>query len=162
MRSLFHGSLLPNVASVLMILFIGWFVYEAAWPFRTIEFAKGALPLPMVTDTVETGSVAALTMTYCKYTSAPASIARQIRYDSGQVITLPEIKGFSNALDAANGPLCQQVISASTSIPDGAPTGRAKIRLLYRYPVSLLQIRDVYVETTEFPIVPKKELTPAS
>lgn len=151
----FRVSLLPNIAAILLFLFIGWFSYEAFWPFRTIEFAPGTTPLVMVSDKVEVGSVAAFKMNYCKYTNAPASIARQIHYENGTVVTLSEIRGFSSKLNAQTGPICQEIISASTVIPDGAPTGFAKIRLLYRYPVSMLQVQDIYAETKVFEVVPK-------
>lgn len=154
----FKVSLLPNLAAILLFFFIGWFAYEAFWPFRTIEFTSGSTPLAMVSDKVEIGSAAAFRMNYCKYTNAPASIARQIRYENGYVVTLPEIKGFSNKLSSQTGALCQEIVSASTVIPDGVPTGYAKIRLLYRYPVSILQIEDVYVETKVFEVVPKGSL----
>jgi hypothetical protein len=138
---------LRNTAALLGIVVGVTLLYMILWPFRTLE--PRVQPYHILTPVVHQGELVIYEANYCKYTTAPALVVRNLESTTGTVIGLP-----TTSTNLPTG--CHIAQSATTVVPTTAPPGTYKIRLTITYRVNALRDITVNLTTDYFNVIKEK------
>lgn len=118
------------------ILFL-WF-----WPFGPAIVYKNS-PFPVVTRELYVGDVLSYRVSYCRYTSEPVLLVRELI--DGVIYTLPPIiSKFPQG--------CHDVTVARTVIPP-LPEGQYTLSLVGRYKINALRWQTIEASTAPFQVL---------
>lgn len=138
---------LPNVASVMTLIFSGLILYLMFFPIKVVEVYNN--PLPMTKSVFEPGEIISYNIKFCRSQTGYTSIIRKLVYeDKAQVRSFSALSSLSTKSDHCP----ETVTSLSTNLPTDSPCGRAHLELLYLDRPTILQVGETQVRTQTFQI----------
>lgn len=125
---------------------IGWGLYEAFWPMRTIEII-GNDKILNPGKQVRPGEALLYQITYCKYTDKQATVTRTLK---GGLTNYP-LPDSTNNIPVG----CHTAVVRNTIVPEGVAAGTYRLTLSATYELTSLHRETVSHVSEPFQVIAK-------